>query len=288
MSKSAAGSRQFAVNSRQKTVSRNICCPLPTAHCSLPTVFCLLSTVFCLLSSAYCLPATAQTNDISESQTTAVAELPGVDELMANLLARLPSKPITLTGELVTTDEKEQKTKLNVIIQLRYPQEATYTLCDTFGKSLEQLTVTRNKGITSYRYLSGDPLTPAAVPPQDTRIQNTALCWMDLTLGFLWWDGGKIIGRVEARGQPCYLLDRRAPQDNMVPYARVQLWVDTRISMLIQADGYDMLENLSRRLCIKSFKKINHEWMIKDLEVEDLTHRAVTLLRIRDAVATEP
>jgi len=234
------------------------------------------------------LSSLAQTNEIEAAPTEAVAELPGVDTLMANLLARLPSKPITLTGELVTTSENRAKTQYNIIIQLRYPQEATYTLYDTFGKSLEQLAVIRNKGITSYRYLAGDPLAPAAIPSQDTRIQNTALSWTDLTLGFLWWNGGKIIGRVEARGQPCYLLDRRAPQDNMAPYARVQLWVDTRISMLIQADGYDKMENLSRRLSIKSFKKINHEWMVKDLEVEDLAQHAVTLLRIRDAVATEP
>lgn len=243
-------------------------------------------TVCGLLFSVFCLSAIAQTNDNDMAPTKAVAELPGVNELMANLLARLPSKPITLTGELVTTSEKDTKTQLNIIIQLRYPQDATYTLYDALGKSLEQLTVHRNKGITTYRYLSGDPLAPAAAPALATRIQNTALSWMDLTLGFLWWNGGKIIGRVEARGQPCYLLDRRSPQDEMAPYARVQLWVDTRISMLIQADGYDKMENLSRRLSIKSFKKINHEWMVKDLEVEDLNQHSTTLLRIRDAVAT--
>ncbi|MEI7881288.1 MAG: outer membrane lipoprotein-sorting protein, partial [bacterium] len=274
----AVGSGQWAVGSGQWAVGSK-----PEGRWLLSTLYCLLLTAHCLLSTAYCLAATAQTNETGESTTTAVAELPGVDELMANLLARLPAKPITLTGELVTTSENDQKSKLNIIIQLRYPQEATYTLCDTFGKSLEQLTVTRKKGITSYRYLSGDPLTQAAVPRQDVRIRNTALSWMDLTLGFLWWDGGKIIGRVEARGQPCYLLDRRAPQDDMAPYARVQLWVDTRISMLIQADGYDKMENLFRRLSIKSFKKINHEWMIKDLEVEDLASHTSTLLRIRDA-----
>lgn len=218
--------------------------------------------------------------------TAAVAELPAVDELMANLLARLPVRPITLTGDLVTTAESTPTSKFNIVIQLQYPEKATYTLCDIFGKSLEQLTVHRHKGLTTYRYLSGDPLTPAAIPSQAARIQNTALCWMDLTLGFLWWHGGKIIGRVEARGQPCYLLDRRAPQEEVSPYARVQLWVDTRISMLIQADGYDKLENLSRRLSIKSFRKIHNEWMVKDLEVEDLANQITTLLHIRDAVVT--
>lgn len=249
------------------------------------TVVRLLSSILCILCYVLCLPSLSQTNEVAP--TAAVAELPAVEELMANLLGRLPTKPITLTGELVTTSEHELKTRLNVIIQLQYPEEATYTLCDTFGKTLEQLSVKRRKGMTSYHYLSGDPLTPAPVPSQATRIQNTALCWMDLTLGFLWWNGGKIIGRVEARGQPCYLLDRRAPQNEMTPYARVQLWVDTRISMLIQADGYDKMENLYRRLSIKSFKKMNNEWMIKDLEVEDLAHQSTTLLRIRDAVTAQ-
>lgn len=240
---------------------------------------------FCLLTIGFSTPSPGQTNLTEAAPTTAVAELPAVDELMANLLARLPVKPITLTGELVTSSENAKKAKINIIIQLRYPEEATYTLCDTFGRSLEQLTVHRHKGLTTYRYLSGDPLVPAPVPSQATQIQGTALCWMDLTLGFLWWQGGKIIGRVEARGQPCYLLDRRAPHEEMTPYTRVQLWVDTRISMLIQADGYDKMENLSRRLSIKSFKKLHNEWMIKDLEVEDLSNQITTLLRIRDAEA---
>ncbi len=242
----------------------------------------------CLLLAPLSLLAQTNVPESDLAPTEAVAELPGVDDLMANLLACLPAKPITLTGELMTTSEDEKKSKLNIIINLRYPKEATYTLCDALGKSLEQLTVTRDKGLTSYRYLSGDPLKTASVPPPDARIQNTALSWMDLTLGFLWWDGGKIIGKVEARGQPCYLLDRRAPQDDQAPYARVQIWVDTRISMLVQADGYDKMENLFRRLSIKSFKKINHEWMIKDLEVEDMANHIVTLLRIRDAEPTKP
>jgi len=231
------------------------------------------------------LSSLAQTN--TPAPTAAVAALPSVDELMGHLLARLPSKPITLTGDLVTTPKEGEKTRYNVIIQLRYPEEANYTICDAFGKSLEQLTVIRKNGNTSYFYLSGDPLVPADTPQMATRIQNTALCWLDLTLGFLWWNGGQIIGRVENRGQPCYLLDRRAVENRMEPYARVQLWVDTRISMLLQADGYDKLETLTRRLAVKSFKKINHEWMIKDLEVEDLPGHTTTILRIRDAVATE-
>ena len=44
------------------------------------------------------------------------------------------------------------------------------------------------------------------------------------------------------------------------------------------------LESL-RRLAVKSIKKINHEWMIKDLEVENLSTHATTILRVREVTA---
>lgn len=206
---------------------------------------------------------------------------------MQNLLARLPSKPVTLTGELLTSPATGDTSRLTLTIQLRYPREATYTIGDAFGKPLEQLTVLRDHTRVSYLYLTGDPMRGAPAPSLDQPIQNTALSWMDLSLGFLWWEGGRIIGQEENRGQPCYVLDRHAPARAMMPYASMRIWIDTRISMLMEAMGYDMLDNPLRRLSIKSFKKINHEWMVKDLEVENFATHAVTTLRIRNAVPSE-
>jgi hypothetical protein len=250
-----------------------------------------LPSGFCCLVSAACLTATAQTNDPAASTslppTTAVAKLPAVTELMQNLLARLPSKPVTLTGELLTSPATGDTSRLTLTIQLRYPREATYTIGDAFGKPLEQLTVLRDHTRVSYLYLTGDPMRGAPAPSLDQPIQNTALSWMDLSLGFLWWEGGRIIGQEENRGQPCYVLDRHAPARAMMPYASMRIWIDTRISMLMEAMGYDMLDNPLRRLSIKSFKKINHEWMVKDLEVENFATHAVTTLRIRNAVPSE-
>ncbi|MEI6787873.1 MAG: outer membrane lipoprotein-sorting protein [bacterium] len=234
------------------------------------------------------LGAAAQTNSApvaAVAPTAAVAELPSVETLMSNLLARLPAKPIRLSGDLLTAPEVGEKSRLTISIQLRYPREATYTIGDAFGKPLEQLTVLRDNGRVSFLYLTGDPMRGAPAPSLDQVIQNTGLSWMDLTLGFLWWNGGQIIGQEENRGQPCYVLDRHAPIGGMAPYASVRIWVDKRVSMLLQAHGYDKLANLTRRMSVKSFKKINHDWMIKDLEVEDLSRQITTILRIRDAVA---
>lgn len=237
-----------------------------------------------ILLAAGQLAVSAATNT---APTAAVAELPSTDELMARLLARLPSKPILITGDLITTPASGEKSKLGVAILLCYPRLARYTIRDAFGQTLEQLTVTRADGQTSFTYEHGDPATPAPAPALGARVRDTALSWMDLTLGFLWWNGGSIIGREENRNQLCYVLDRRAPPSTTTSYASMRLWVDTRVSMLLQAEGYDKLGDCTRRLSVKSFKKINDEWMIKDLEVEDLPAGSRTILRVRDAEAVD-
>ncbi len=213
--------------------------------------------------------------------TAAAASLPTVDALMKDLLARLPAQTILVSGDLTTVATNGVKTKLAVDILLAYPETAIYTVRDTFGRELEKLTVTRDGPAASLSYESNGTNTPA--PPLAQRIQNTALTWMDLTLGFLWWDGGRIIGQMETRGQPCYVLDRHAPAGSATPYASVRMWVDQRVSMLLQAEGYDMLGDCIRRLSVKSFKKINDEWMVKDLEFEELPEGPRTVLRVRNA-----
>jgi hypothetical protein len=218
--------------------------------------------------------------------TAAVAELPTVDKLMGELLARLPAQPVLITGDLVTTPVKGSKTKLAIEIQLSYPRTAGYTIRDAFGKELEQLIVTREGKTASLSYKLNGVESPA--PSLGTRVQNTALTWMDITLGFLWWDGGRIIGQMETRGQPCYILDRHAPPGSANPYASVRIWVDKRVSMLLQSEGYDMLGDCIRRLSVKSFKKINDEWMVKDLEFEDLPEGPRTILRVRTADPIKP
>lgn len=231
------------------------------------------------IESATTPPATGASNP--PPPTAAAAELPSVDKLMGELLARLPSQPILLAGDLVTTSDKGPKTRLSIDIHLSYPHTAAYTVRDAFGKELEALIVSRNGKAVSLSYRQNG--VEAAPPSLGNRVQDSALTWMDITLGFLWWEGGQIIGQMETRGQPCYVLDRHAPTGGSHPYASVRMWVDKRVSMLLQAEGYNMTGDCIRRLSVKSIRKINDEWMVKDLEFEDLAEGRRTILRVRSA-----
>ena len=210
--------------------------------------------------------------------------LPPAAELMQGLMKRLPSKSILLTGDLITTSTNaDDKAKVGVGILLCYPTLAQYTIMDAFGRDREQLTVHRNGGPATLEYLTGSPLVKAVAPGLETLIGGTALTWMDLTLSFLWWPDSKTIGITQVLEQPCYVVDAHAPAGTPAPYASVRMWVNVKASMMMQAEGYNALGDPVRRISVKSFKKINDEWMIKDLEIRELKTDRTTILRVRDA-----
>jgi hypothetical protein len=73
------------------------------------------------------------------------------------------------------------------------------------------------------------------------------------------------------------------------PYARVRLWIEENLRVLLQAEGYDARGEAIRRLWVQSCKKINDRWMIKEMEVQGYPEIHRTKLSIRDAKAvTQP
>ena len=75
---------------------------------------------------------------------------------------------------------------------------------------------------------------------------------------------------------------------NGTPYARVRLWIDEELRMLLQAEGLDAEGDVVRKLWIKSFKKVDDRWMIKDMEVQRYPIRHRTRLSIKEIVADTP
>jgi len=220
---------------------------------------------------------------------------PAAQELLDAVVARLPQEPLRMTGDLVV-----RKRHGIVVRQLgfelfvdwgRTPALARYTLRDAFGTDLEQLRVTRPAGGASvFDYACGQPLKPAPVPDLFAPLQESDLSWMDLALSFLWWKGAVLVGSEEVLGRPCYVLEVPAPRLSRPvaaapasqPYARVRLWIDKELPILLQAEGMNADSQAIRRLWVRSFKKIDDRWMIKDLEVQQVPSPHRTKLTIED------
>jgi len=216
-----------------------------------------------------------------------VESAPTATELLNDVIARLPSDPLLIVGDITLRRRKgfaERELQFDMAVHWGMnPSVARYTVRDALGKELEQLTVLRMAGGRPvFQYASGEPLEPKATPNLFTPIQDTNLSWMDLTLSFLWWPNGRIVDTDTVKGYDCYVVEVMAPGAQPEQYAKVRVWIAKKIHMLLQATGYDAEDEPMRRLWVKSFKKINEQWMVKDLLIQGQSNAQRTELRVRD------
>ncbi len=220
---------------------------------------------------------------------TSEAESPrDADELMSDVIAHLPALPLLITGELHVRRPRGvsvRDLKFEMLVNWgTYPASASYAIKDKKNRLLEELTVMRAKGAAPvFSRTAGDPPKEVAVGDLFAPVQETDLSWMDLTLSFLWWTGGKLVGEEKIKGRPAFVVDVPAPDGEAKPqYASVRLWIDVAARMLLQAEGRAADGTVVRRLWIKSFKKVNEMWMIKDLEVQHYPVLHRTKLRVHE------
>jgi hypothetical protein len=213
---------------------------------------------------------------------------PPADQLMAEVRARLPQDKLTITGYLDLRLRKGIVVKSkNVSITLDLGAAvptAAYTILDKLGKPLERMTVTRPFGKhPTFAYEAGDPLKATPKRNLFAPIQATDISWIDLTLSFLWWQGGRVVGEDTAKGEDCFVVEVPAPKGKKELYDKVKVWIHKQQKMILKAEGYGAGGRLVRRLWIRSFRKIEGRWMVKDLEVQS-TFPAVrrTRLRVQD------
>jgi hypothetical protein len=240
-----------------------------------------------ILSTACVLLSVAALADTANAQLTA-------DQLLESVVSQLPTTPLHVSGELLVRKRRGVPVAtFGFTLDAHWgakPAHATYTIQDAFGRPLEQLTISHGQS-TSYRYAVGDPLQEAPLKAQSLPIQNTDLSWTDLTLAFLWWPGAKHVGEESIRTFDCRIIEVQAPSATspqplahslLSPYAKVRLWISKKAHMMLQAEGYDEEGNIKRRLWVRSVKKINDQWMIKDMEVQHYPVLHRTKLRIID------
>lgn len=226
---------------------------------------------------------------VARAQTN--AEAPNADALLERVILSLPRDPLQLSGELIV-----RKRRGVVVRRLQFemalnwgaePSEARYNLRDALGKDLEQLIVKRPSGrAPEFVYSRGSPLTHAPLADPYGSLQQSDVSWMDLALSFLWWRGGKISGTEKVLTRECYMVDVPAPAGSSAApgaYASVRLWIDREMNMLLQAEGRDARNEPIRKLWVRSFKRFDDRWMIKDMEIQQTVGDHRTKLRIEDA-----
>lgn len=214
-------------------------------------------------------------------------DYPSAQDLLQSVQDAIPKESMEIKATINARATKEREgSKVYVEVLLHSGAElysAVYTVVDAFGGTMEQLLINREPDQPPrYRFRAGDPLEDAEVPDLLSHIKSTDITWVDLSLSFLWWPDGETVGSEKIRNRFCYIIEMPVPDDGTSEVAALRIWIDPRIPMLIQAEGYDQDGNRTRRLRVDSFKKVNGIWLIKDINVQRFDSGGRSKLRITD------
>jgi hypothetical protein len=98
----------------------------------------------------------------------------------------------------------------------------------------------------------------------------------DLGLEFFHWPEQKILKHEMRRGRSCKVLESTNPNlssNNTVPpipYSRVVSWIDNESGGIVHAEAYDAKDRLLKEFDPKSFKKVNGQWELQDMEIRNV------------------
>ena len=91
----------------------------------------------------------------------------------------------------------------------------------------------------------------------------------DLGLEFFHWPQQKILKHEMRRGRSCKVLESTNPNPSPNGYSRVVSWIDNETLGIVQAEAYDAKGKLLKEFYPKSFKKVNGQWELQEMEIRN-------------------
>jgi hypothetical protein len=97
--------------------------------------------------------------------------------------------------------------------------------------------------------------------------------WLcDLGLEFFHWPAQKVLPKPTnlVRGRDYTLLESTNPNPSTNGYSRVLSWIDKETGGILQAEAYDANGKLLKEFSPKSFKKVNGQWELQEMEIRNV------------------
>ena len=76
--------------------------------------------------------------------------------------------------------------------------------------------------------------------------------------------------RTLARGRDYTLLESTNPNPSTNGYSRVLSWIDKETGGILQAEAYDFNGKLLKEFAPKSFKKVNGQWQLQEMDIRNV------------------
>jgi hypothetical protein len=210
-------------------------------------------------------------------------------ELVSELRARVPAGNHTNTGTLTLRSRRSGK---SVEFPVRFTVQVTP---GGWVAAFEALESPPGTPFTAFciatpldrprTYHAGTPAEIGVTQPLTVEAVATnrfagSDFWLgDLGLEFLYWPVQRLLMKDMRRGQSCNVLESRNPDAPAGGYARIVSWLDIDTGGIVFAEAFDADDRRIKEFIPKSFKKVDGEWHLQEMRIEDLRSRSRTTIR---------
>jgi len=209
------------------------------------------------------------------TNTLSDAEIQG-RQLAQQLCEARPTDSFANTGVLQIRDNKGNRTNIFVTFSARkYPDNWTSSyVCAEVNFWQEALLVEHNKSQPNkYIHTASNGESNAALENDYSSPFAKSDFWLgDLGLEFFHWPVQKILPKSTnlKRGREYTLLESANPNPPTNGYSRVLSWIDKESGGILAAEAYDAAGKLLKEFEPKSFKKVNGQWELQEMEIRNV------------------
>ncbi len=193
------------------------------------------------------------------------------DIILKQVLAQFPERPLEMEGSLLIKNKKgfiAQTYRFNAIVNINTSTPtAKYSFFIPESKSFLSLeTVVHPDGSSKSVFKKGLPPKIFEAPPLDSPILGSDITWENLSLQFLKWTNTVYVGSDTVLGLNCSMIKLYPTTYKDTDHYKI--WVAQKNHALMRFEEYNAENKLKRTIWIKSLKKIDDGFTVKDLEAE--------------------
>lgn len=219
---------------------------------------------FLVLALLLALPALARAGDEPDAGTAG-------RQLAAQLLAQHPTQNYTNHGVLKVKGAGGYRAEAELGVATTVTTTNWSTTYTVGTGAPETLTIAHAEGAPN-RYYYQAPAAAAREVSGDATMSPVAGSdfWIaDLGLEFLHWPQQTLLKKEVKRSRGCSVLESVNPHPSAGGYARVVSWIDSDSGGVVQAFAYDVENKLLKEFYPKDLKKVDGQWQVGLMEMEN-------------------
>jgi Outer membrane lipoprotein-sorting protein len=123
-----------------------------------------------------------------------------------------------------------------------------------------------------YKFTFPSPEQPSLITDLYAPFAGSDFWLCDLGLEFFHWPQQKVLPKTTPlrRGREYTLLESMNPNPSTNGYSRVLSWIDKESGGILEAEAYDFNGKLLKDFAPKSFKKVDGQWQLQEMEIRNV------------------